>query len=62
MKKKDYVEFEQVVERGCGMDVHKATVVATITIEGVAKEAWHYPYCYGEYRYLLETDLQCAWR
>jgi len=30
MKKKDYVEFEQVVERGCGMDVHKETVVVTI--------------------------------
>lgn len=30
MKKKDYVEFEQVVERGCGMDVHQETVVATI--------------------------------
>ena len=30
MKTKDYVEFEQIVERGCGMDVHKETVVATI--------------------------------
>jgi len=35
MKKKDYVEFEQVVERGCGMDVHKETVVATIRGKGI---------------------------
>ncbi|MCD6202224.1 MAG: transposase [Bacteroidales bacterium] len=27
---KNYIEFEQVVERGCGMDVHKAIVVTTI--------------------------------
>jgi len=24
------VKFEQVVKRGCGLDVHKKTVVATI--------------------------------
>ena len=30
MQKKDCIEFEQVVERGCGMDVHKETVVVTI--------------------------------
>ena len=35
MKKKEYVEFEQVVERGCGMDVHKETVVATIRGKGI---------------------------
>jgi len=35
MQKKDYVEFEQVVERGCGMDVHKETVVATIQGKGI---------------------------
>lgn len=35
MKTKDYVEFEQVVERGCGMDVHKETVVATIRGKGI---------------------------
>lgn len=27
---KDSIEFEQVIERGCGLDVHKDTVVATI--------------------------------
>jgi transposase len=35
MKSKDYVEFEQVVERGYGMDVHKETVVATIRGKGI---------------------------
>ena len=35
MEKKDYVEFEQVVERGCGMDVHKETVVVTIQGKGI---------------------------
>jgi transposase len=30
MIKKEVIEFEQVVERGCGMDVHKEIVVATI--------------------------------
>jgi len=30
MKKKEVIEFEQVVERGCGMDVHKDLIVATI--------------------------------
>ncbi len=30
MKKKNVIEFEQVVERGCGMDVHKDLIVATI--------------------------------
>jgi transposase len=35
MKKKDYIEFEQVVKRGCGMDVHKETVVVTIRGKGI---------------------------
>lgn len=29
-KKQDAIEFEQVIERGCGLDVHKDSVVATI--------------------------------
>ena len=35
MQKKDCIEFEQVVERGCGMDVHKETVVVTIRGKGI---------------------------
>ena len=31
------VEFEQVVTRGCGLDVHKKTVVATIDGEGLKR-------------------------
>ncbi|HEY6914104.1 MAG TPA: IS110 family transposase [Paludibacter sp.] len=30
MRKKEVIEFEQVVESGCGMDVHKDLIVATI--------------------------------
>lgn len=29
MDSKKVIEFEQVVERGCGMDVHKEIIVAT---------------------------------
>lgn len=32
------VEFAQVVSRGCGLDVHKKTVVATIDGEGLKRE------------------------
>ena len=31
----EIVEFEQVVEKGCGLDVHKDTVVATIRGTGI---------------------------
>jgi len=33
--KEDVVEFELIVERGCGMDVHKDTVVVTIRGKGL---------------------------
>ena len=32
------VEFTQVVSRGCGMDIHKKVVVATVRGEGILKE------------------------
>lgn len=32
------VEFKQVVSKGCGLDVHKKVVVATIDGEGIRKE------------------------
>lgn len=32
------VEFEQIIERGCGMDVHKETVVATVSGTGIQAE------------------------
>ena len=34
----EVVTFEQIVKRGCGLDVHKETVVATIDGEGLTKE------------------------
>lgn len=34
----EVIEFEQVVERGCGMDVHKETVVATVAGIGIGQE------------------------
>jgi transposase len=37
-KKKEVIEFEQIVDRGCGMDVHKETVVATVKGRGIKEE------------------------
>ena len=34
----EVVSFEQIVERGCGLDVHKQTVVATIGGVGIKEE------------------------
>lgn len=31
------VEFEQVISHGCGIDVHKKTVVATINGDGLTR-------------------------
>ena len=36
------VEFEQVVFRGCGIDIHKKTAVATIDGEGLKRETKEY--------------------
>ena len=36
--KKDFIHFEQVVERGAGMDVHKETIVVTIQGKGIKTE------------------------
>jgi transposase len=38
MKKREKVEFEQVIERGCGLDVHKENVTATITGRGIKQQ------------------------
>lgn len=35
---KEKVEFEQVIERGCGLDVHKENVTATITGQGIKQQ------------------------
>ena len=32
------IEFEQLIERGCGLDVHEKTVVATIDGQGIQKQ------------------------
>jgi transposase len=32
---RDNIEFEQVIERGCGLDVHRDTVVATVMGKGL---------------------------
>lgn len=38
MATKQQVEFEQVIERGCGIDVHKSIIVATIKGTGIREE------------------------
>src|SRR5665811_590614 len=35
---KSNVEFEQVIDRGCGLDVHRDTVVATVMGKGIKTE------------------------
>ena len=37
-KQKQEVPFEEVVERGCGLDVHKKEIVATVSGTGIASE------------------------
>jgi transposase len=39
MKKKEKVEFELVIERGCGLDVHKENVTATIMGKGIKQQS-----------------------
>ncbi|MBS1667823.1 MAG: IS110 family transposase [Bacteroidetes bacterium] len=36
------VSFDQVVERGCGMDIHRDTIVATVLGAGIQKETRTY--------------------
>ncbi|MEJ5266107.1 MAG: transposase, partial [Bacteroidales bacterium] len=36
------IEYEQVIERGCGLDVHRDTVVATVMGKGIATETRTY--------------------
>lgn len=36
------VEFEQVVEKGCGLDVHKDNVVATIRGNGIKTQTMEF--------------------
>jgi transposase len=35
---KSKVEYEQVIDRGCGLDVHRDTVVATVMGKGIKTE------------------------
>ena len=39
---KNKVEFEQVIERGCGIDVHKSLLVATIRGTEIKEETREY--------------------
>lgn len=36
--KKQQIEFEQIIERGCGIDVHKKIIVATIRGTGIKEQ------------------------
>jgi transposase len=40
--KSNTVEFEQIIERGCGIDVHKSLLVATIRGTGIKEETREY--------------------
>ena len=34
-KSTKHIEFEQIIDRGCGIDVHKKVIIATITSTGL---------------------------
>ena len=40
--KRNTIEFEQVIEKGCGIDVHKETAVATVRGKGIKTETRTY--------------------
>ncbi len=42
MAKKDVVEFEQVIDKGCGIDIHKKVLVATVQGKGIKEETRSY--------------------
>lgn len=54
---KDKVDFEQVVKRGCGIDVHKEQLVATIKGIGIKQETRTYD-CFTESLESLKKWLQ----
>ena len=37
-KQTQEIAFEEVVERGCGLDVHKKEIVATVSGTGIESE------------------------
>jgi len=41
-QKKEIITFEQVVSRGCGIDVHKEVIVITVRGEGLREETFTY--------------------
>ena len=42
VKKKNQIEFEQIIERGCGLDVHKSIITSTIKGTGLREETRTY--------------------
>ena len=62
MKKSNVVEFEQVIERGCGIDIHKSVLVVTVrgikvTDEekksiNIERDDFH-----GEWNYCIKPNL-----
>ena len=49
------VEFEQVIERGCGIDVHKSLLAATIRGTGIKEDTREYA------AFTEDTELMHAW-
>ena len=41
-QQKPVLTFEQVINRGCGLDVHEKTVVATVDGQGLKRETRTY--------------------
>ncbi len=41
-KQEKHLEFEQVIERGCGLDVHKSVITATIRGADIKEKTRNY--------------------
>jgi transposase len=52
--RKSKVEYEQVIDRGCGLDVHRDTVVATVMGKGIKTETRTFGTTTGSLNELVE--------
>lgn len=41
-QKQETILFEQVISRGCGIDVHKEVIVITVRGKGIREETYTY--------------------
>ena len=52
--KKNFIQFDQIVERGAGMDVHKEIIVVTIRGKGIKTQSKSFKTFTGSLKKLRE--------